>query len=642
MALPIVEVEYFNSYWMKRVVTPQPAQQLINTYYQSTATPPVGFPQDELGTAGNNSAYGLFPISLFTIPNPNTNQWTGGNETCNITENFYLEESRIRGGYNDAPTDLGARAYLDEEEPVQQHRFNALIYSGVFNSRTGINRTNEFPAGSVITKATNPGYGSIQKLYAELNNLVVLQQDRCSRALIDKDAIYNAEGGGSVTTSRQVIGEIIPFAGEYGISNNPESFAVYAFRKYFVDRNRNAVIRLSGDGITEVQEYGMRDWFRDNLATMEDNYVNTYDLGVNITTTGVTNVSTLNSISGDCFKIVLGSKAYLEDTLGVRTFIGYVNNVEYLNLLGQFQIFIDRTFDIPLNTGVIFESNNRSEAIGGWDAYNKQYVVSLQYNNPTTNVTGIQQYESGSEYMRDGTYYTLGFDEAINGWPSFYTYRPGLMGSLKNNFYSVNNLYKTVTFDPGFPKTVWNNGSGIFGIYKHFSTVVNRGYFYQTENPATVSVIANKNPSVEKVFLTVGYEGSSGWKVTSITSDPTGFGKEWAAGVPLTTWKEFVDTTNIIYSYEEGAYDGAGNTGTAASPTNPPLLRAGFDRKENLYVANLINNSTPNAGEIIYGDQISGIKGYYTIINMSTDTATDPGGMKELYQLTSTYNISSI
>ena len=637
MALPIVEVEFFNSYWMKRVYTPQAEDEVDNDYYQPTVK------QESLGGEGNNPWMGVFPISTFEIPNLNLSQYPVVD--CNLKENFYLEESRIKGGYNDAATDLGARAFLDEEEPIQQHRFNALIYSGVFNSRTGINRTNEFPTGSVITKAANPANGSIQRLYAEQNNLVVLQQDKCSRALIDKDAIYNAEGGGSVTTSRNVIGEIVPYAGEYGISNNPESFAVYAFRKYFVDRNRNAVLRLSNDGITEVQEYGMRDWFRDNLATLEDNYVNTYELGVNLTNITLNNITFLASTDLNCFKITEGSEAYLEDNAGVRTFIGYIQEITYNPLLTQFGILLDRQFDNPGNVGLICVSNNRSRVIGGWDAYNKQYVTSLQYNNSSTNATGIRQYESDAEFMKDGTYYTLGFDEAINGWPSFYTYRPGVMGSVKNDFFSVNNLYKDLDqsfFPLPLPVDVWSNGNGEFGIYKHFVPTVNRGNFYQTENPATVSVIANSNPSIEKVFLTVGYEGSNGWKVNSITSDPTGFDKEWSGGIPIATWKEYVDSSNEILSYEEGAYDGLGNTGLAANPINQPFLHAGFDRKENRYVANLINQSSAMAGEVIYGDQISGIRGYYTIINMSTDTETDPGGMKELYQLSTTYNISSM
>ena len=103
----------------------------------------------------------------------------------------------------------------------------------------------------------------------------------------------------------------------------------------------------------------------------------------------------------------------------------------------------------------------------------------------------------------------------------------------------------------------------------------------------------------------------------------------------------FNDDTNIIYSYYEGRYDGAGNTGAAASPANPPLLHAGFDRKENRYVANLINNTPAMPGEVSFGANISGIKGFYNSITMSTDVTTNPGGMKELYAVGMTYNISS-
>ena len=133
----------------------------------------------------------------------------------------------------------GARAYLVETEPNSSIRFNSLIYSGIFNSRTGINNTNVFNVGQDITKSVDPANGSIQKLYAEDTNLIIFQEDKISRALIDKDAIYSAEGGGSVTSSNLVIGQIIPYAGNFGISKNPESFAVYGYRKYFTDKRRN-------------------------------------------------------------------------------------------------------------------------------------------------------------------------------------------------------------------------------------------------------------------------------------------------------------------------------------------------------------------------------------------------------------------
>jgi len=118
-----------------------------------------------------------------------------------LTYDWYIEESRIRGGYNNTIVDLGVKAYLDELEPLQQDRFNTLIYSGVFNSRTGINNTNQFSVGQDITRSTDPANGRIMKLYAEDTNLIIFQQNKVSRALIDKDAIYSAEGNAAVTST---------------------------------------------------------------------------------------------------------------------------------------------------------------------------------------------------------------------------------------------------------------------------------------------------------------------------------------------------------------------------------------------------------------------------------------------------------
>ena len=140
----------------------------------------------------------------------------------------------IRGGYNNTSTDLGVKAYIVEEEAAQERRQNSLIYSGIFNSRTGINNTNEFSVAEEITRSIDPIGGSIQKLYAEDTNLIIFQERKVNKALIDKDAIYSAEGSALTTSAKLVIGQVVPFGGEYGISKDPGSFAVYGYRKYMM------------------------------------------------------------------------------------------------------------------------------------------------------------------------------------------------------------------------------------------------------------------------------------------------------------------------------------------------------------------------------------------------------------------------
>ena len=183
---------------------------------------------------------------------------------------WYIEESRIRGGYNNTDVDLGVKAYIVEDDITQNHRFNSMIYSGIFNSRTGVNNTNEFSVGEEITRSLDPVNGSIQKLYSEDTNLIIFQESKVSNALIDKDAIYSAEGQPLTTSGNLVIGQIRAYAGKYGISTNPESFAIHGFRKYFTDRVQNTVLRLSKDGLEEISRYGMIDYFRDNLALVSD------------------------------------------------------------------------------------------------------------------------------------------------------------------------------------------------------------------------------------------------------------------------------------------------------------------------------------------------------------------------------------
>jgi len=184
------------------------------------------------------------------------------------TNTLYVEEARIKGGYNEPFVGIGPKAHLVDDTYAETTRENALIYSGIYNSRTDINRTNVFSGGEPITRAVDPADGSIQKLHAEDTNLNILQEDKVSYALIDKDALFTAEGGQLTASGAAVIGQVIPYLGKYGISKNPESFAFKGGRKYFADKSRGAILRLSRDGITEISANGMRDYFRDNLKNV--------------------------------------------------------------------------------------------------------------------------------------------------------------------------------------------------------------------------------------------------------------------------------------------------------------------------------------------------------------------------------------
>ena len=177
-----------------------------------------------------------------------------------------VESNRIRDDFNAKLLDLNPIVSTTiKEQYLQDRKLNGLIYSGIYNSASSVNELNQFVAANKITKNINPIYGSIQKLYTRNTDLVVLCEDKVIKVLANKDALYNADGNPQLISTNTVLGQSQPFAGEYGISKNPESFTSQSYRVYFTDKQRGAVLRLSMDGLTVISDNGMRDWFKDNL-----------------------------------------------------------------------------------------------------------------------------------------------------------------------------------------------------------------------------------------------------------------------------------------------------------------------------------------------------------------------------------------
>ena len=188
-----------------------------------------------------------------------------------------VESNRVRDDYNAVTIDKGVKASMPlAEQYKEEKKESGLIFSGIYNSTSGINRINQFIQAEPITKDLNPVNGSIQKLHTRDTDLVTFCENKVFKILAKKDALYNADGNTNVTANENVLGQAIPFIGEYGISKNPESFAAESYRMYFVDKARGAVLRLSRDGITPISDYGMKDWFKDNLR-FADSIIGSFD-----------------------------------------------------------------------------------------------------------------------------------------------------------------------------------------------------------------------------------------------------------------------------------------------------------------------------------------------------------------------------
>ena len=188
-----------------------------------------------------------------------------------------VESDRIRDDFNAPQIDNGCKASTVLDDYGEEHRGSGLIYSGLFNSNSSLNNLNEFNTSEKITKDLNPAHGSIQALKTRDTNVVAFCEDKVLKILSNKDAVFNADGNPNLTATDKVLGQAIPFAGDYGISSNPESLACDQYRMYFSDKQRGAILRLSNDGITPISNVGMKEWFRDNLA-LASKILGTFDV----------------------------------------------------------------------------------------------------------------------------------------------------------------------------------------------------------------------------------------------------------------------------------------------------------------------------------------------------------------------------
>ena len=146
--------------------------------------------------------------------------------------------------------------------------------------------------------------------------------------------------------------------------------------------------------------------------------------------------------------------------------------------------------------------------------------------------------------------------------------------------------------------------------------------------PASVTLVLNPNPSLSKVFKTINYEGGNGWEATSVYSLSN-------------VGSSLLDIGKRIRSYVDGAYDSATPQNNGVNAIVQPIYRSGFNRKEGKFFANIINDTPASEGEIVYGNSISGIKGFFSTVTLQTDSVTNVGGFKELYAVSSEYIESS-
>jgi hypothetical protein len=208
----------------------------------------------------------------------------------NGAESYKIRDSIVGGSFNfgNRVTSVSAQDYKAAD------RFSDITYSGIYNPESNVNKLNEFNLGLLNYKHLESSFGDIYIMDGRQTDVLVLQEDKISYVLADKNLLSDSTGGGVVTSVPEVLGTQIARTEKYGISFNPESYIQWGYDRYFTDVKRGVVLQLRGNSYSNedlkvVSEMNMRTWFRDEFNTSFntqklggfDPYLNEYVLSSN-------------------------------------------------------------------------------------------------------------------------------------------------------------------------------------------------------------------------------------------------------------------------------------------------------------------------------------------------------------------------
>tara|TARA_Y100001938_G_scaffold25269_1_gene33580 strand:- start:24890 stop:30169 length:5280 start_codon:yes stop_codon:yes gene_type:complete len=180
-----------------------------------------------------------------------------------------VESYQIQDSITGKVLTLGNRVFTTNNESyMAMRRYSDLTYSGVYNDESNVNKLNEFNLGLLNFKPLEERYGPIYLVDGRETDVLTLQEDKISYVLQGKNLLSDSVGGGTIASVPEVLGTQIARIEDFGVSQNPESYAKWGPNKFFTDAKRGAVIQLRGSSaqneqLQVISEAGMRSWFRD-------------------------------------------------------------------------------------------------------------------------------------------------------------------------------------------------------------------------------------------------------------------------------------------------------------------------------------------------------------------------------------------
>lgn len=204
--------------------------------------------------------------------------------------------------------------------------------------------------------------------------------------------------------------------------------------------------------------------------------------------------------------------------------------------------------------------------------------------------------------------YTLSYNKNVEGWTSFFSFKPDMMIGMNGSFYS---------FKGGEPyKHNTNTARNTF--YKEWWTKIGQpgGEF----EPSKIKSVFNDEPLTVKNFKTIATYGNKPWDCVVVTDLSTGSIDSDFFEEKEGNWFAYIRNLSGDDNLRLRSAQGIGSVGTVSAPgTSSTVLNFSF------YLGSMVsvgdNAYKNNAGEIEFIGQITAVSGTSITINNTPPAA---------------------
>ena len=356
----------------------------------------------------------------------------------------------------------------------ETRRPSTIFYSEPFIANTNINGLSSiFPDDTF--EEFDKSYGSIQKLHSRENQLIIFQENKVSRAQVNRNVITTGSGDQILTAQGAVISQAIPYSGEYGISFNPESFSEYAEVIYFADVKRGAVCRLSQNGIIPVSEYQMQNYFS-----------NFFKLLTKFDISSASNPTKVPKLYG-CFNPKDKEYMLSLDLDDWNVIFNTVQASDELNNEAKLSVFFD------------------------------DFGIRNEFKDPSAPTQKHTQGDSINTTKANFTKRTIVFNESLNRWTHFMS-ASGMFEYINNEVVNIINPLVAATSSVGgthggaslyvMKRGVYDTGDLVPNNYSVFYSEESGGTQTNSKNvvDAEIILVSNIEPSLNKVYNSIDVE----------------------------------------------------------------------------------------------------------------------------------------